>query len=128
MSEQSVADARQGMLDGRVNDVDPPPVAGCEDRIIAGARAAIAVRIYRPRPAADGELGVMIYFHGRGFVVGDLDTHDNLCRSLCLLGDIVVIAVDYRLAPEHRYPAAVEDAPVVEDELVAGFVADLEPT
>jgi len=110
MNELGPEAARQAMLDGRVNDVDPPPVAEVSDQTINGPGGGIALRIYRPRAASAGQLGALLYFHGGGFVIGDLDTHDILCRQLCAGGGVIVIAVDYRLAPEHPYPAAVDDA------------------
>ncbi len=102
--------ARQAMLDGRVNDVDPPPVAKVSNHTFPGPGGEIPVRVYQPREAPADHLGALLYFHGGGFVIGDLDTHDTLCRQLCAGGDVVVISVHYRLAPEHRYPAAVDDA------------------
>ncbi len=102
--------ARQGMLDGRVNDIDPPPVADILDRTIPGPGGELPIRCYYPRAAGAEGLPTVLYFHGGGFVIGDLDTHDVLCRQLCGLGGVLVVAVDYRLAPEHPYPAAVEDA------------------
>ncbi|TFH50012.1 MAG: alpha/beta hydrolase [Lysobacterales bacterium] len=110
MNELGPKAARQAMLDGLVNDVDPPPVAEVSDQTIAGPGGGIALRIYRPRAASAGQLGALLYFHGGGFVIGNLDTHDILCRQLCAGGDVIVIAVDYRLAPEHPFPAAVDDA------------------
>ena len=68
----------------------------------------IPVRVYRP--AVEGPVPTIVYIHGGGFVIGDLDTHDGVCRLLCRDTDAVVVSVDYRLAPEHRFPAAVEDA------------------
>ena len=65
------------------------------------------MRVYRP--AADGTFPVLVYFHGGGWVIGGLDTHDGTCRLLCRDAGCVVVSVDYRLAPEHRYPAAAED-------------------
>jgi acetyl esterase len=75
-----------------------------EDRVLAG----VPVRLYRPA-ASSGPLPVTLYFHGGGWVTGNLDTHDALCRRLATASDSLLIAVDYRLAPEHPYPAAVED-------------------
>ena len=102
--------ARQAMLDGRVNDVAPPPVARVAERAIRGPGGDVALRCYWPREAAAGELGAILYFHGGGFVIGDLDSHDNICRRLCADGDVIVVSVDYRLAPEHPFPGAVDDA------------------
>jgi acetyl esterase len=83
----------------------PVPV---EDRSIEGPAGPIRVRIYRPQTAA-GSHPLVVYFHGGGWVVCDLDTHDALCRRLSLGADAVVVSVDYRLAPEHRFPAAPDD-------------------
>jgi acetyl esterase len=68
----------------------------------------VPARLYRPSPE-DG-LGLLVYFHGGGWVTGDLETHDGTCRRLAVASGHAVLSVDYRLAPEHRYPAAVEDA------------------
>jgi acetyl esterase len=73
------------------------------------AKGSIPVRIYTPR-SATGPLPVVTFFHGGGFCLGDLDTHDVACRRLSRDADCVVVAVHYRLAPEHRFPAAVDDA------------------
>lgn len=84
------------------------PVAEVEDRSIAGPGGELRVRIYRhsserPSPA-------LLYLHGGGWVIGDLESHDRECRVLCNDGHCTVVSVDYRLAPEHPAPAAVEDA------------------
>ncbi|MCC7414394.1 MAG: alpha/beta hydrolase [Gammaproteobacteria bacterium] len=85
-------------------------VYAVEDRAIAGPGGALPIRVYQPRAMADGErLPAVVYFHGGGFYLGNLDTHDHVCRFLCHHAQAVVVAVDYRLAPEHKYPAAVED-------------------
>ncbi len=70
--------------------------------------AAIPLRLYRP-PQAMAQLPVLVYFHGGGFVVGSLDSHDGVCRELCARAGCAVLAVGYRLAPEHRFPVALED-------------------
>ncbi|MEP7119377.1 MAG: alpha/beta hydrolase [Byssovorax sp.] len=91
-----VEDAPTGAV--RVNDHPIPGPAGA-----LRARRYVPVGIASPSPG-------LVFFHGGGWVAGDLDTHDVLCRILALQGGIRVIAVDYRLAPEHRFPAAVDDA------------------
>ncbi len=85
-----------------------------EDRKISGPGSHIPIRIYRPRDLKPGEkLPVLIWYHGGGFVIGDLDTHDSVCRMLANQADCIVAAADYRLAPEHKFPAAVEDCDAV---------------
>jgi acetyl esterase len=69
----------------------------------------VRTRVYQP-PGGLRDLPVLVYFHGGGWVVGSLDTHEGVCRALCARTPCVVVSVDYRLAPEHRFPAAVEDA------------------
>ncbi|MGY0022112.1 alpha/beta hydrolase [Streptomyces sp. YJ-C3] len=95
----------------------PAPVVGAvEDREIPGPPGAppIPVRIYRPESggATDGDAPrpVVVFFHGGGWVICDLDSHDSTARGLCRDAGAVVVSVDYRLAPESRFPAAVEDA------------------
>lgn len=85
------------------------PDVTAEDRAIPGPAGDLTVRIYRP-PAVGDRPPVIVYFHGGGFAVGDLDTHDGTCREHAVVGGAVVVSVDYRLAPEHPYPAAVDDA------------------
>jgi len=81
-----------------------------EDRSIAGPGGSLPIRIYRPGPGRAGEArAAVVFFHGGGFYLGDLETHDHVCRYLCKRANLVVIAVDYRLAPEHKFPAALED-------------------
>jgi len=90
-----------------LQDADPPAVA-TTDRSIPGPAGEITVRRYRP--SGTGPFPTVVYFHGGGFVLGDLDSHDLLCRHLTVRSDCEVVAVDYRLAPGHPFPAAVEDA------------------
>jgi acetyl esterase/lipase len=87
----------------------PPADVQTEDRRIPGPDGALAVRIYSPRGKASGTRGLVLYCHGGGFVLGDLDTYDSVCRSICQGSGCVMVSVDYRLAPEHPFPAAVED-------------------
>jgi acetyl esterase len=85
-------------------------VGKVEDLRAPGPNGDIPLRSYAPPGAADARLPVLVFFHGGGFVIGDLNTHDGLCRMLCRESGARVIAVDYRLAPEHKFPAAVDDA------------------
>ena len=89
----------------------PPEVSRTEDGLIDGPGGQIPIRIYWPR-SAEPEYGwpILVYFHGGGWVLGDIDTHDGLCRAIANECPTIVISVDYRLAPEHPFPAAVEDA------------------
>ena len=86
----------------------PPEMASVVDREVPGPGGAIPIRIYTP--AAGSMLPVVLYCHGGGWFMGDLDTHDVVCRKLALASSSIVVAVDYRLAPEHPFPAAVDDA------------------
>lgn len=84
------------------------PVAEVQDIQIPGPAGALQARVYRPD--GTGPFPTVVYLHGGGWVIGNLDTHDNMCRAVCKGSQAVVVSVDYRLAPEHRYPAAVDDA------------------
>lgn len=87
---------------------DPLPVREVVDRTVPGPDHDIPVRIYLPE--GEEPFGTTIFFHGGGFVSGSLDSHDQLHRELTNTAEVAVVAVDYRLAPEHTFPAAVEDA------------------
>jgi acetyl esterase len=80
------------------------------DHTIPGPGGSIKTRLFRPRSAAVGTPPVLLFFHGGGFCIGDIDTHDPVCRQLAEEARCAVLAVDYRLAPEHRFPAAVDDS------------------
>lgn len=88
---------------------EPPVVSLIHDKRIPGPGGDLGIRIYRGAPGDDTR-GALVFFHGGGWVIGDLDTHDIACRQLALAGGFSVISVDYRLAPEHRFPAAVDDS------------------
>jgi acetyl esterase len=94
-----------------------------EERTISVGRRQIAVRVYRPA-RAEGILPVVVFFHGGGFVVCTLETHDPYCSALAAEAKAVVVSVDYRLAPEHKFPAAVEDS-LAAAEWVLEHVAEL---
>ena len=87
-----------------------PPIAleRIEDRTLPGPGGALRIRLYSP--SSGDQLPGLIYFHGGGFVAGSLETHDPIARALAQSGAVRVASVDYRLAPEHRFPAALEDA------------------
>lgn len=88
----------------------PADVAQVSDTACPGPHGPIPLRIYRPDTAPERHAGALVFYHGGGWVIGDLDTHDVLCRDLALQAQCVVIAVDYRMAPENPFPAAVDDA------------------
>jgi acetyl esterase len=85
----------------------PTPVGAVEDRVIPEAEEDLPVRIYTP--AGAGVTGVLVFFHGGGWVIGDLDSHDETCRRLCSGAGVRVVSVHYRRAPETTYPGAAED-------------------
>ncbi|MFC7166697.1 alpha/beta hydrolase [Halospeciosus flavus] len=96
-------------LDALRPDSDPDAAVGTvTDRTIPGPAGALPIRVYTP--TSEGPHPVVVFFHGGGFVIGDLDSHDAPCRILADAADAVVVSVDYRLAPEHPFPAPVEDA------------------
>jgi acetyl esterase len=105
-------EARRFYLERRAfTQPDAPPVAQLRELAAEGPAGAIPLRCYRPLGSdAAARLPALVYFHGGGWVIGDLDTHDVLCRELANRSGCAVISVHYRLAPEHRFPGAVEDA------------------
>ncbi|OYT71360.1 MAG: lipase [Chloracidobacterium sp. CP2_5A] len=100
--------ARDSFLALRALAGPPEPVARIENRLIPCSQASLLVRIYAPE--SEQPLPVTVYLHGGGFVVGNLDSHDNICRALANRTPTIVVSVDYRLAPEHPFPAAPIDA------------------
>jgi acetyl esterase len=102
-------EARQAAIDGLAEvRGEPAALASVENLTIPGPLGSIPIRVYRPE--GTGPLACMMYFHGGGWVVCDLDTHDSVCRLIAKESGAIVIAVDYRLAPEHKFPAAVVDS------------------
>jgi acetyl esterase len=89
------------------NPIPPPPIYRVEDRQIPGPAGEIRVRVYTPEGTPP--MGVLVYFHGGGWVLGDLESHDRVCRALANQAACVVTSIDYRLAPEHVFPAGAED-------------------
>src|SRR5690242_3059290 len=107
------AQAREMYLAARfVSNPEPPELASARDLSIPAPHGAIPARIYTPKQLRkkDGLAPCLVFFHGGGWVIGNLDSHDVVCRKLAHEGELIVISVDYRLAPEHQFPAAVEDA------------------
>lgn len=98
---RSLATARRGP------DFVPEQVAGVQDGTVDGPAGPVAVRTYQP---ADDRGGALLYLHGGGWVLGDLVTHDPVCRRVANATGAVVVSVDYRLAPEHPHPAPIDDA------------------
>ncbi|MFP3944506.1 MAG: alpha/beta hydrolase [Alphaproteobacteria bacterium] len=94
----------------RMTDPHDVSIGKVENTWFRGPAGDVAVRIYTPVAAGGSSLPGVVFFHGGGFVLGDLDTHDALCRQLANASGCRVMAVDYRRAPEHRFPAAVDDA------------------
>ncbi len=89
----------------------PPDIGEVRDLSMPGPAGEIPLRLYRPLgSAAQARLPVLVYYHGGGWVIGDLDTHDTLCRELANGSGCAVVSVDYRMGPEHRFPAAVDDS------------------
>ncbi|HTQ14742.1 MAG TPA: alpha/beta hydrolase [Rhizomicrobium sp.] len=86
------------------------PIGKVQNLVMPGPGGDIALRSYAPVAAKGEPLPTLVFFHGGGFVIGNLDTHDGLCRLIANESGVRVIAVDYRLAPEHKYPAAIDDA------------------
>jgi acetyl esterase len=94
-----------------VNQPDPPQVAMVREFQAEGPAGPIPMRVYRPIGCAETDiLPVQVYYHGGGWVVGDLDSHDWVCRMVANMAHCAVASVDYRLAPEHRFPAAFDDS------------------
>ena len=91
----------------RYASVPRPCVHHAQDHIVTGPHGPIPVRVYRP--TGEENLPVIVFFHGSGFVICSIDTHDGLCRQLCLATGAIVVSVDYRLAPEHRFPMPVDE-------------------
>ena len=113
VSANSIEDQRQHFNAVCAHFARPhPPEITCQDKVING----VPSRHYLPTDPKDARI---VYFHGGGFVVGNLDSHDSICADLAAATGMELIAVDYRLAPEHRHPAALEDGLAVRDAVLA---------
>jgi len=86
----------------------PAEIASIREQTIDGPGGPLRIRIYTPH--GEGPFPLMVFFHGSGFVLCSLDTHDGMCRNLCAGAGCVVASVEYRLAPEDKFPAAIEDS------------------
>jgi acetyl esterase len=109
----SPTEARELYLRGRVvTNPEPPELKSVEPLAIPSPAGSIPARVYTPKAPrlSNGLAPALVFFHGGGWVIGDLDSHDVVCRKLADEGRLIVISVDYRLAPEHKFPAAVDDA------------------
>jgi acetyl esterase len=109
LSQLSPAEARESYMTMKViGDLDARELAVVRDLTCPGPAGEIPLRFYDPRESREPG-PVMVFYHGGGFVIGDLDTHDTLCRELAAELDLPLLAVHYRLAPEHPFPAAPDD-------------------
>jgi acetyl esterase len=109
----SAPEAREFYSQARfVSNPEPPELESVQPLSIPAPHGAIPARIYTPKTLrkTGGLAPCLVFFHGGGWVIGDLETHDVVCRKLAHEGELIVISVDYRLAPEHKFPAAVDDA------------------
>ncbi len=106
LTELPVDEARQA-IKGLFATENPEPVSRVEDRTVPTPNGPVPIRIYMPE--GQGPFPVLVFFHGGGWVIGDLETHDPTCRALSNAANCVTVSVDYRLAPEHKFPAAADD-------------------
>jgi acetyl esterase len=123
----SPAEAREYYRQARfVTNPEPPLLRSVEPLAIETTGGVIPARLYRPRSLRElnGLAPCLVFFHGGGWVIGDLDTHDVVCRKLADEGQLIVISVDYRRAPEYKFPAAVDDA-IAATAWIAGHARDL---
>jgi acetyl esterase/lipase len=109
IEEMTPAEAREQMeATARARKAEPLPVAQVEERMIPGPAGEIRLRLYWPQEAAP--VPAIVYYHGGGHVIGSLDTHDFVARNLCGGTGALIASVDYRMGPEHKFPAAVDDS------------------
>jgi acetyl esterase len=109
----SPTEARKLYLNARVvTNPEPPELKSVQPLAIPSPHGSVPARLYTPKTLrqTNGLAPCLVFFHGGGWVIGDLDSHDVACRKLADEGQLLVVSVDYRLAPEHKFPAAVDDA------------------
>jgi len=105
----TAAEAREQMeATAQARKAEPLPVARIEEQSVPGPESGMRLRLYWPNSAARPP--AIVYYHGGGHVIGSLDTHDLVARNLCAGAEALVASVDYRMGPEHKFPAAVEDS------------------
>ncbi|MFI5508726.1 alpha/beta hydrolase [Mycobacterium sp. NPDC051804] len=107
-TDGGVEEARRRFRD--IPRVEVHPEVRSEDRVIEGPAGSIPIRVYWPDTDRDTPLPVVVFIHGGGWSVGDLETYDGIARRHVVGANAIVVSIDYRLAPEHPYPAAVDDA------------------
>ncbi len=120
-------EAREFYLAGRiVTNPEPPELEKVAPLAIPAPHGTIPARLYKPKTLRrkHGLAPALVFFHGGGWVIGDLDSHDVVCRKLAHEGELIVVSVDYRLAPEHKFPAAVDDA-IAATNWIAGNAREL---
>src|SRR5882724_9447501 len=101
-------EAARAQYEARISLMAPPAAIGAvNEHTVQGPGGAMTLRTYSP--LSEGPFPLLVFFHGSGFVLCSLDTHEGMCRNLCAGADCVVVSVDYRLAPEHKFPAALDD-------------------
>jgi acetyl esterase len=123
----SPAEARAYYVQARfVTNPEPPQLQSVQPIAIPSPAGSIPARVYTPLNLrkTSGLAPCLVFFHGGGWVIGDLDSHDVACRKLADEGQLVVISIDYRLAPEHKFPAAVDDA-IAATQWIAGHAKQL---
>lgn len=101
-------DAVKALLKAQGKGIDPEPIGGIKDMSFASDGTTLPARVYTPQ--GNGPFPVLVYFHGGGWVIADIDAYDSSCRAICNAAGCIVVSCDYRRAPEHPFPAAADDA------------------
>lgn len=118
-ADHSAAARRDGFAKLMQMGSKPAAIARLRDVDIDGPGGLLRIRLYDAEETRSGDAAALVFFHGGGLVAGSIDTHDGICRSLALSSGAIVISVDYRLAPEHRFPASLIDAAFAVDRIAA---------